>query len=134
MAAESGRTFVLKHGDGASPEVFTAIAECREDTLRINGELVDVSDKSTNFRQLLSGGGLLSVSITTTGTYKGGTQAVALEALSRSQALNNFELDYGSFGTYSGAFQVLNFESRGGQNDAIQFSATLESSGAVAFA
>ena len=134
MAAGPGRAMVIKIGDGASPEVFTAVAGARIDGIRINNELVNVSDKTAAARKLLDGGGEVSWSMNISGIYLDNAQVVLLRTKAGNGALTNFELDVHTFGTYSGSFQVQNYEENGDYNGAITFSATMESSAAVTYA
>ena len=134
MAAGPGRQMVIKIGDGASPEVFTAVAGSRIDGIRINNELVNVSDKTAAARQLLDGGGEVSWAMNISGIYLDNTQVNLLRTKAGNGAHTNFELDLHTFGTYSGTFQVQNYEENGEYNGAILFSATMESAAAVTYA
>ena len=43
MAKQLGRSFLLKVGDGAAPEVFTALAGINSKSITINNSSVDVT-------------------------------------------------------------------------------------------
>ena len=45
MAAQQGKALLMKIGNAASPEVFTTIGGMRSNTLTMNDEMVDVTNK-----------------------------------------------------------------------------------------
>ena len=47
MAAQKGRSLLMKIGDGASPEAFTTIGGMRSTSIAINDEMVDVTNKDS---------------------------------------------------------------------------------------
>ena len=81
---EKGSAFLLKVGDGAAMPVFATVAGLRTTQLSVNGEAVVVTSKdSGGWRQLLSGAGVRSVSVTGAGVFTGS----AAEARLRASAL-----------------------------------------------
>lgn len=134
MAAEKGRVFVLKIGDGASSETFTDLAGARSTSLTINGEMVDITNKgSAGYRELLEDGGVSSMSISQSGVFFDSADEVLLQTAAKDMTLNNYELLYESGDKWSGAFQVTSYENGGEHNDAVTYSCTLESSGVFTF-
>jgi len=72
MAAEKGSAFLLKIGDGESPVGYTTIAGLRTTQMSINGDPVVITNKdSGGWRQLLSGAGVRSVSVSGAGVFTG---------------------------------------------------------------
>ncbi len=68
MAVERGSAFLLKVGDGAATPAFATVAGLRTTQLSVNGEAVVVTTKdSGGWRQLLSGAGVRSVSVSGAG-------------------------------------------------------------------
>ncbi len=133
MAAGSGRSFILKIGDGGSPEAFTTIVAFRSNSLRINGQLVDTTTKdSTGWRELLSGGGIRSMSMSGSGVFKDAANEESLRSVAFSQALRSFQMLSGAH-VFQGSFQVLNYERTGEVDGAEEFSCTFESSGVVSY-
>ena len=72
MASEKGSAFLLKVGDGASPPLYTTIAGLRTTQLSVNADTVVVTNKgSGGWRELLSGAGVRSVSLSGAGVFSG---------------------------------------------------------------
>ncbi len=81
MTAEKGRAFLLKIGDGGGPEAFTAVGGMRSTSLRINNELVDVTNKTSNgWRDILAGAGTRNVSLGGSGIFTDSTSEGLLQA------------------------------------------------------
>ena len=84
MGIEKGSAFLLKVGDGAASPQFATVAGLRTTQLSVNGEAVVVTNKdSGGWRQLLSGAGVRSVSVSGAGVFTGS----AAEARVRGNAL-----------------------------------------------
>jgi len=91
MAAESGRGFLVKIGDGGSSETFSTLAGMRTTSMTVNAEIVDVTNKdSAGWRELLSGAGVRRMSVSGTGVF---TDSQA-ESLMRSHALAGSVANY----------------------------------------
>ena len=72
MGIENGSAFLLKIGDGGSPPGFATMAGLRTTQLSVNGEAVNVTTKdSGGWRELLSGAGVRSVSVSAAGIFTG---------------------------------------------------------------
>lgn len=136
MPAQRGKDFLLKVGDGASPEVFTTVAGLRATALSIDGDSIDVGTKDdfigdVLWQKLLSGGGVRSVTLTAGGVWLGddtGQQALADDMLTGT--IKHYQLDDGTR-VWEGAFQPTSF-SQSGDHDAEQdFDITLESDGQI---
>lgn len=109
----------------------TAIAGALTDSLTINREHIDITDKgSSGIRTYLSEIGTFSMSMTCSGRFDG----VTLLDIARDSAsvLNSFTFDIDGVGAFSGSFAIATFEVGGEDGaNAATFSATFESSGAV---
>lgn len=114
------------------PVEYETVAGGRSDSISINGEQVDVTDKGSNdWRDLLANCGIRTVDISFSGlmTNAATTRAVRDTCLARQN--RRFKVVDG-FGTvYVGRFQVRNFETSGDHNDAQQASFSLESTGEI---
>lgn len=127
--AGSARNFILKLGDGASPEGFASIGAFRSVSMTINGSTVDISDKNSGgWDVLLSGGGQKNVQIQCSGIFKDTTDEVTIEGYALDGSLHNYQVD--GLRTYASAFQVTSYQ-RGGELGAEEVSLTLQSSGAL---
>lgn len=130
-----GDVFLLKGGDGGGTEVFTTIDALRATAVSINGEIVDVTSKSSPsaWRQLLSGGGVKSMQITADGVWGGGATPgtpTAEQKLLRSRAIDGVVRNYqltDSDQVIEGGFVITNFQLSGPQGAEQTYSVTLES-------
>lgn len=135
MAKYAGFDFLLKMGDGAGSETFTTVANCTTNSLSINNEPIDVTDKSGNhFREIIDGG-IVSVSLSGEGVFSNNAQVGLLitKSLSPSANIANYKITIGT-GTFTGPFKLTKLDLTGAHNGAQTFSISLESTGTVTFA
>lgn len=133
MPAEKGSAFLLKIGDGAAPPVFTTVAGLRTTQLQINGEAVVITSKdSGGWRELLSGAGVRSVSVSGAGLFTGSAAEARLKANALSGRIDDYRLSFESGETMTGKFLVTRLEYAGDFNGERTYTLSLESSGAVA--
>lgn len=134
MTAEKGRAFVLKVGDGGSPEAFTTVAGLKTTQLSINNEVVDVTSKeSGGWRELLAGAGVRTVSVSGTGIFTGSAAEGDMRAKALSASIDNYEIAFESGDKFSGAFQVTALDFAGAYNAARTYTLSLDSSGPVTY-
>jgi TP901-1 family phage major tail protein len=139
MAKQLGRSLLLKIGDGAGSEAFTAFAGMNSNSLTIHNTAIDVTtpDAATPGGALWaqSLNGLKSVSLSGDGIFldesaqEGRLNTIAMQA----DPVANFEVVVPDFGTYAGEFRVTSLDFGGDTEGAVTFSASLESNGAVTF-
>ena len=80
MPVEKGSAFLLKVGNGAAPVVYATVAGLRTTQLSINGESVVITSKgSGGWRELLSGAGVRSVSVSGAGVFTGSAAETRLK-------------------------------------------------------
>ena len=134
MAAEKGRAFVLKIGDGGDPETFSTIGGMRTTQLAINNEVVDITNKASGgWRELLSGAGIRSVTLSGAGVFTDGAAELSLQAKMLTGSVDNYEIDFESGDNFTGAFQAVQLQYAGDHNGERTYTLRLESSGVVAF-
>ena len=132
MPAEKGSAFLLKVGNGATPLVYATVAGLRTTQLSINGELVAITSKeSGGWRELLSGAGVRSVSVSGAGVFTGSTAETRIKSNALSGALDDFRLSFESGDTMTGKFLVTRLDYAGDFNGERSYTLSLESSGAV---
>lgn len=130
MTALKGREFMLYLGSGTS----TPICGFRANTLSINNESVDVTDKcAAPYRTLLEDAGIRSMTISGEGFFDNIAAAKTLFGNALSNSINTYTLQSGSGEKFEGLFQITSFERSGEYNTEEQFSATLESSGQITY-
>ena len=132
MPAEKGSAFLLKVGDGAEVPVYTTVAGLRTTQLSINGDPVTITNKgSGGWRDLLSGGGVRSVSVSAAGVFTGGTAEMRIKNNALSGVIDSYELSFESGERMQGQFLVTRLDYAGDFNGERSYTMALESSGAV---
>ncbi len=135
MAAQKGRSLLMKLGNAGSPETFTTIGGMRSTSISINDETVDITNKdSGTARTLLAQGGIFSMSVSGSGVFTDSASEATLQGDMNQAALTNYQFLIPDFGTYTGAFQLTSLEYAGEYNGEVTYSFTFESSGAITFA
>lgn len=137
MAAEKGRAFLAKIGDGGTPtELFTTVAGLRSTSMTINDEAVDITNKdSGGWRELLAGAGVKNVSVSGSGVFKNSQAELDVQAkiMATPSVIANWELEFENGAKFAGAFQVTQLQYTGEHNGERTYTWTLESSGTIAF-
>ncbi|MEK6636998.1 MAG: phage tail protein [Pseudomonadota bacterium] len=132
MTAEKGSAFLLKVGDGADAPVYTTVAGLRTTQLSINGDSVVITNKgSGGWRELLSGAGVRSVSVSGAGVFTGSAAEVRIKGSALSGVLDDYELSFESGERLRGRFLVTRLDYAGDFNGERSYTLALESSGAV---
>jgi TP901-1 family phage major tail protein len=132
MPAEKGSSFLLKIGNGATPPVFTTVAGLRTTQLSVNGEAVTITTKdSGGWRELLSGAGVRSVSVSGAGVFTGSAAEARLKANALSGMIDDYRLSFESGETLTGRFLVTRLDYAGDFNGERSYTLALESSGPV---
>lgn len=132
MPAEKGSAFLLKIGDGANAPVYTTVAGLRTTQLSINGDPVVITNKGSGaWRELLSGAGVRSVSVSGAGVFTGSVAEARLKAMALSGTLDDYELSFESGEQMRGKFLVTRLDYSGDFNGERSYTLALESSGSV---
>lgn len=126
MAASSGRELLIKKG-------ATVIAGVRTKTVTINGEPIDVtSDDDSGFRTLLTDPATRMIDLSVEGITKDDTLR-AIVAGAGPQMLDDITIVYPDGAIIAGDFYLVSVEEAGEYQDAVTFTATLQSSGAFTY-
>ena len=134
MAAQKGKSVLIKIGDGGSPETFATVGGLRSSTITLNDEMVDVTNKdSSNVREILAGAGVNSVTLSGSGVFTDSASEVSVRGKMGAATFSNYQFVMPGLGTYEGAFQLTSLEYAGEYNGEATYSMTFESSGAVTF-
>lgn len=132
MAAEKGSAFLLKVGNGGSSVSYSTVAGLRTTQLSINGEAVAITSKdSGGWRELLSGAGVRSVSVSGAGVFTGSAAEARVKANALSGVLDDYRLSFESGETMTGRFLVTRLDYAGDFNGERSYTLSLESSGPV---
>jgi TP901-1 family phage major tail protein len=132
MPAQSGSAFLLKISDGATPPNYQTIASLRTTQMSINGESVVVTHKgSGGWRELLSGAGTRSVSVSAAGIFLGSSAESTVRAHALAGTLDDYELSFEGGERLRGRFLVQRLDYAGDFNGERTYMLQLESSGPV---
>ena len=133
MTAQKGSAFLLKVGDGATPPAYRTVAGLRTTQMSVNGDTVVVTHKeSGGWRELLSGAGVRSVSVSASGIFLGSAAEASLRANALAGLVDAYELSFEDGEKLRGRFLVQRLDYAGDFNGERNYSVVLESSGAVA--
>ncbi|WP_422344862.1 phage tail tube protein [Parasphingorhabdus sp.] len=132
MAAEKGSAFLLKIGDGQDPVSYSTIAGLRTTQLSVNGEPVAITSKdSGGWRELLSGAGVRSVSVSGAGVFTGSNAELRIKNHALGGVIDAYELSFEGGDRMRGDFLVTRLDYSGDYNGERSYTLSLESSGAV---
>ena len=132
MTAQKGSAFLLKIGDGAQPPTYDTVAGLRTTQLSINGDTVVVTHKeSGGWRELLSGAGTRSVSVSAAGIFLGSAAETAVRGHALAGTIEDYELSFEDGSRLQGRFLVQRLDYAGDFNGERNYTLQLESSGAV---
>lgn len=133
MTAQKGSAFLLKIGDGSETPTYQTVAGLRTTQLSINGDTVVVTHKeSGGWRELLSGAGTRSVSVSAAGIFLGSAAEDAIRVNALNGTIEQYELSFEDSTKMRGAFLVQRLDYAGDFNGERNYTLQLESSGVVA--
>jgi TP901-1 family phage major tail protein len=135
MAAQQGRLMLLKIGNGGSPETFTTVAGVQNTKLTINASSVDVTnaDSAGQWKEMLSGAGLKSISASGSGVFKDTSSENAVITALIADTIINWQVIVPSLGTFQGAFHIDSVEYAGKQDGEVTYSISLSSAGQITY-
>jgi len=132
MTAQKGSAFLLKIGDGAVPPAYQTVAGLRTTQMAINGDTVVVTHKeSGGWRELLSGAGTRSVSVSAAGIFLGSAAEAAIRGHALAGTIDHYELSFEDGARLHGQFLVQRLDYAGDFNGERNYTLQLESSGPV---
>ena len=132
MPAQNGSAFLLKIGDGDTPVAYETVAGLRTTQMTINGDTVVVTHKqSGGWRDLLSGAGTRSVSVSAAGIFLGSSAESAVRGHALAGTLDDYELSFEDGERLRGRFLVQRLDYSGDFNGERNYTLQLESSGPV---
>lgn len=135
MAAQPGRDMLLKIGDGASPQVFTAVAGLRARTISLNARAIDAThgESPGRWRELIGGAGVRSASVSGAGVFVDSAADETVRAVFFAQEARAWRLIIPGFGTLEGPFLVTALEYSGRHDGEAAYALSLASAGEVSF-
>ncbi|MFV0361184.1 phage major tail protein, TP901-1 family [Tropicimonas sp.] len=134
MGAQSGKDLLIKldmNGFGQ----FETVAGLRATRMSFNAETVDVTnlDSAGGWRELLSGAGVKSASLSGSGVFKDDATDERARRLFFDAALPQFQVIIPDFGIIEGPFQITSIEYAGSYNGEATYELSMASAGALNF-
>ena len=134
MGAQSGKDLLIKVDMTASGD-FTTLAGLRASRVSFNAETIDVTslESQGGWRELLTGAGVRSVSISGSGVFKDAATDERARQLFFDGEAPDFQVLIPDFGIVQGPFQVASIEYSGNHNGEATYELSLASAGALTF-
>lgn len=134
MAKACGKNFLLQIEDPDASGVFIDIGGIQANSLNLNDEAVDVTDKgSSDWREIMPSCGTRSMSMSANGWVNNGVgfKKVHAKFIARAHPTMRVVSELGDI--YKAAFKIVSLE-RGGENgNAETFSISMESTGPLTY-
>jgi len=132
MTAQKGSAFLLKISDGAQTPAYQTVAGLRTTQMSVTGEPVVVTHKASGgWRELLSGAGSRTVSVSAAGIFLGSAAEARVRANALAGTLDDYELSFEDGEKLRGRFLVQRLDYAGDFNGERNYTLQLESSGQV---
>ncbi|PEQ14127.1 phage major tail protein, TP901-1 family [Novosphingobium sp. PC22D] len=132
MTAQTGSAFLLKISDGGTPASYQTVAGLRTTQMSVTGDTVVVTSKdSGGWRELLSGAGVRSVSVSAAGIFLGSAAETKVRTNAMAGTLDDYELSFEDGEKLRGKFLVQRLDYAGDYNGERNYTLQLESSGEV---
>lgn len=132
MSAQKGSAFLLKISDGAAPPSYETVAGLRTTQMTVTGETVVITSKqSGGWRELLSGAGVRSISVSAAGIFLGSDAEARVRANAMAGTLDAYELSFEDGEKLRGQFLIQRLDYAGDFNGERSYTMQLESSGVV---
>lgn len=135
MPSQSGRDFLLKIGDGGTPEVFTTLGAARLVEMSLDNQLADATSMDGDgFHAVNGAAGVQVLQIALEGLFKDAAAEEALRLSAFSRTAKNYKLVFPNGDSYTAAFVVGSYQRSGSVEGLEGFAATLVRTGAGVFA
>lgn len=134
MAAQNGKDLLIKL-DLTGAGQFETIAGLRATRVSFNAESVDVTslESQGGWRELLSGAGVKSASISGSGVFKDTDTDERARQIFFDGVTPSFQVIIPGFGIVSGPFQMTSLEYAGSHNGEVTYEMSLASAGILEF-
>ena len=134
MSVQKGRDLLIKLDMTGGGE-FETVAGLRATRLAFNAETVDATsmESAGRWRQLLSGAGVRSASISGSGVFRDAETDAKVRQVFFDAAIPAFQVIIPDFGVIEGPFQIAGLEYAGTVQGEATFELSLASAGALQF-
>lgn len=134
MAAQNGKDLLIKV-DMDNAGTFETLAGLRASRISFNTDTVDVTalDSTGGWRELLSGGGVKTASISGSGVFRDDNTDERARQIFFDGQIPDFQVVIPDFGIVEGAFQITSLEYAGQFDGEATYEMAFASAGALAF-
>ncbi|WP_299830522.1 phage major tail protein, TP901-1 family [uncultured Roseobacter sp.] len=134
MGAQNGKDLLVKV-DMTDSGSFTTLAGLRATRVSFNAETIDITslESQGGWRELLSGAGVRSVSISGSGVFRDADTDERARQLFFDGQAPSFQVVIPDFGIVEGPFQVTSIEYGGSHNGEATYELSLASAGSLSF-
>ncbi|MDW3183916.1 phage major tail protein, TP901-1 family [Roseobacter sp.] len=134
MGAQNGKDLLVKV-DMTDSGSFTTLAGLRATRVSFNAETIDITslESQGGWRELLSGAGVRSVSISGSGVFRDADTDERARQLFFDGEAPSFQVVIPDFGIVEGPFQVTSIEYGGSHNGEATYELSLASAGSLSF-
>lgn len=134
MGAQNGKDLLIKV-DMAADGTFATLAGLRATRVSFNAETIDVTslESQGGWRELLSGAGVRSVSISGSGVFRDADTDERARQLFFDGEAPDFQVVIPDFGIVEGPFQVTAIEYGGSHNGEATYELSMASAGKLTF-
>ncbi|WP_298836385.1 phage major tail protein, TP901-1 family [uncultured Roseobacter sp.] len=134
MGAQNGKDLLIKV-DMDNTGLFSTLAGLRATRVSFNAETIDVTslESQGGWRELLSGAGVRSVSISGSGVFRDADTDERARQLFFDGEAPAFQVVIPDFGIVEGPFQVTSIEYGGSHNGEATYELSLASAGSLTF-
>lgn len=132
MAAQKGRDVLIKMQISGT---YTSIGGLRQKSMRLSNGHSDVSDSDSlgQWREMLAGTGLKTMSVSGGGVFKDSASEGTVLSNFLASATPNFQFIVPGMGTFQGAFVITGMDAGGGHDSEVSYSMSFESAGEITF-
>ena len=134
MAAQNGKDLLIKV-DMDDAGSFETLAGLRASRISFNTETVDTTslESTGGWRELLSGGGVKTASISGSGVFRDDTTDERARQIFFDAHIPNFQVVIPDFGIVEGPFQITSLEYAGNYDGEATYEMAFSSAGALTF-
>lgn len=134
MVAQKGKDLLIKLDTSGTGE-FETVAGLRATRISFNAEAVDVTalDSTGGWRELLTGAGVKTASISGSGIFKDAATDERARQVFFDGEIPAWQVIIPDFGIVEGAFQLTAIEYSGDYNGEATYELSMASAGALAF-
>ena len=134
MVAQNGKDLLIKL-DLTGGGQFETIAGLRATRISFNAESVDVTslESQGGWRELLSGAGVKSASLSGSGVFKDADTDERARQIFFDSEVPEFQVIIPDFGIVQGLFQITSIEYAGSHNGEATYEMSMSSAGALTF-